>query len=131
MKIQDYRNTYQEFSGLTSTISRQLAYIGIALVWIFKVTENNIHSLPEELFIPITILISALIIDLLQYITASLIWYMFYRFHEIKNIPEDEDIKSSEWFVYILNTFFMTKIILICLAYYYLFNYAYSNMKFI
>jgi len=131
MKIQDYRNTYQEFSGIASNISRQLAYIGIALIWIFKVSKDNTHSLPEALFIPVTILICALIVDLLQYIIASLIWYLFYRYHEIKNTSEETDIESSEKFVYIINVFFIVKIILVFIAYYYLFNYAYSNIKFI
>jgi len=36
MNLQDYRDDFYTYSGKASDISRQLAFAGIAIIWIFK-----------------------------------------------------------------------------------------------
>ena len=48
MKLSDYRETYYEFSGKASDVTRQLAFAGIAIVWIFKIEEYLIHYLTAQ-----------------------------------------------------------------------------------
>lgn len=133
MKIKDYIEVYQEFTGLASNIARQLMFAGIALIWIFKVTQKDIHTLPLELFFPVTLLIFALIVDLMQYVVASVIWYSFYRYHESKrvNMNDDPNIEAPAYFTYILNIFFISKLILVLVAYYKLLFYSYTKIVFL
>ena len=39
MKLSEYANVYAEFSGKASDVARQLAFAGLALVWLFR--ESN------------------------------------------------------------------------------------------
>ena len=38
MKLSEIRKAYEELSGLLSKISRQLAFAGIGIVWLFRTT---------------------------------------------------------------------------------------------
>ena len=133
MKISDYINTYHEFSALTSTVARQLIFSGIALIWIFKIGNNGDYSLSIDLLAPIMALLIALSLDLGQYLIASIIWYFFYRYHEEKrnSIDDNADIEAPVGFTYIINAFFILKIIFVIVAYYYLIKFTYASIKFI
>ena len=39
MKIHELRSTYYEASGKVSDISRQLAFAGIAVIWVLRVEQ--------------------------------------------------------------------------------------------
>ena len=52
MKLSDYRETYYEFSGIASEVSRKLSFAGIALVWLFKIENSPIPKVPNELIFP-------------------------------------------------------------------------------
>jgi flagellar biosynthesis protein FlhB len=132
MKISDYIDTFHEFTGLTSSVARQLMFSGIALIWIFKLGKDGNYTLSSELMIPVAILILALFLDLMQYVVGSIIWFFFYRYLEKNDNYTDtqENIKSSECFTYILNVFFIAKVLAVIIAYYFLFSYAYQSIKF-
>ena len=132
MKISDYINTFHEFSSLTSNVARQLMFSGIAFIWIFKIGKDGDYTLSSDLMIPVIMLIVALFLDLMQYVVGSIIWFFFYRYLEKSENynDEQEDIKSSEYFTYILNVFFVSKILAVLIAYYFLFSYAYHSINF-
>ncbi len=48
MKLSDYRETYYEFSGKLSDVSRQLSFAGIALIWLFKLDSTPVPKVPDE-----------------------------------------------------------------------------------
>lgn len=129
--LSEYIKTSQEFTGLASTVSRQLMFAGIALIWIFKSNDSNLISLPKELLFPTGFLVIALILDLFQYIVGSLIWYCFYRYHEKKGTKFKDEINSPIYFTYIINSFFYLKILAVLVAYVYLAEFILINLKFI
>ena len=69
MKIHEIRDAYYEASGTVSDISRQLAFAGIAVIWVLKVGDGS-GGIPfsSELVIPLYCFVSALGLDLLQYV---------------------------------------------------------------
>lgn len=73
MNLSGYKETYYYFSGMASTVARQSAFAGIALIWIFKTEKGSVISLPESLFTPVLFLVLCLVFDLLQYIVAAAI----------------------------------------------------------
>ena len=75
--LKDYRDTYYAASVKAGDIARQLAFAGIALIWIFQRTAkdaNDSYNLPEELYWPALFIVATLTLDLLQYCFKSAVW---------------------------------------------------------
>lgn len=74
MKISDFRkNNYDYSSQKASEVTRQLAFAGIALVWIFKLGGEN-PKIPGELIAPTFCFALTLAFDLLHYVIATILW---------------------------------------------------------
>lgn len=92
MKLKDYRNDYYVFSGKASDVARQLAFAGIALIWVFKVDKAGVMALPGGLLVPVGAFVVALSLDLLQYLFATLIWGSFSRYQEMRKKKDDDEL---------------------------------------
>lgn len=119
MKLAEYRKTFYEFSGKASDVSRQLAFAAIAIIWLFKtdLPGGGHLTIPHALIFPGILIVTALAADLLQYILASLIWRLYYRYLEKKRLPHDEDIQHSPWLEIPITALFWVKVFLVILAY--------------
>lgn len=98
MKLKDYRNDYYVFSGKASDVARQLAFAGIALIWIFKTDSTGAMALPQATLGSAIAFVFALSLDLLQYLFAALIWSLFSRYHETKGIKDEDDLQAPSYF---------------------------------
>lgn len=132
MKLSEYKNEYYSFSSLASSTARQLALAGIALIWIFKTQGQQGYQLPNELMLPSVCLILSLGFDLLQYISGSIIWGLFHRYHETKRTAafQDPDLEAPFYFTWPINVFFYSKIIAVLVAYCLLLSYAVTSISF-
>ena len=117
MKLEDYKEAYQEYSKLTSDSVRQLAFAGIASAWIFRVEEGNSSTLPGLLRWGIVFLSLSLLCDLLQYASGTVIWRMYYRRLERTSRPT-ADHSHSEWLPAVIWSFFVAKVILLIAGYF-------------
>lgn len=82
MKLGEARGHYYELSGLASSSARQLAFAGIAVIWILA-TDNRVIEVPAvELRTPLFVFVSALALDLLQYYSGAAFWGAFSRLKE-------------------------------------------------
>ncbi len=133
MKLSEYKNDYYEYSGLASSTSRQLTFAGIALLWIFKSGSDGNYSLSVELYIPAVALIVSLGSDILQYVTATIIWGIFHRYHECNrnNNNPDTELEASKYLTWPINFFFYLKLISVIYAYYYLLKFAINKISFV
>jgi hypothetical protein len=121
MILKEYRETYYFYTGKASDISRQLAFAAIAVIWLFKKDTGGTQlTIPVDLVLPGIFVVSALAVDLLQYCLGAIIWYLFYRSKEKKNVSETENIDHSEWLDRPINFLFWAKVVLVALAYYYI-----------
>ena len=132
MNLEYYKGEYYSFSGLASSTSRQLALAGIAIVWVFNSHGQTGYKLPNELLFPSICLILSLGSDLLQYVTGSIIWGCFHRFHEKKrkSIGDNPDIEAPFYFTWPISLFFYIKIAAVLIAYIFLLKYAISSISF-
>lgn len=132
MKIKDYIDAHNEFTQIASNVNRQLMFSGIAVIWLFKYTDDSSKfNLPSILLIPLLLLVFGLILDLFQYIAASIIWYFFYReLEKDSNINETTEIESSPNYVKFLNIFFYGKFVCIIIAYFLIIFYLFTTIKF-
>jgi hypothetical protein len=115
MKLEGYRQTFYEYSSKASDIARHLAFAGIALIWLFKSDAGM--ELPAELLWPGLLIVAALAADALHYLSASVIWRAFYRFHEIRATDEGAELTHSVWLERPITALFFVKVALVTCAY--------------
>ncbi|MGY4618583.1 hypothetical protein ACVWZ4_003810 [Bradyrhizobium sp. USDA 4472] len=130
MKLQDYRETFYTFSGKASDMNRQLAFAGIAIIWLFKKEPMSGLTVPRELVFPGLLIAASLAVDMLQYCVASVLWRSFYRGKEKLKLAEDKEIFHNEWWERPIWIAFWLKIVLILTAYYFLIQFLWSAISF-
>ncbi|MCF8260470.1 MAG: hypothetical protein K9J12_06825 [Melioribacteraceae bacterium] len=128
MRLKDVRENYNYYSQKTSDIIRQLNFAGIAIIWIFKTVGISNQSIPSELVLPAIFIIISLGLDLLQYISGSLVWGIYNRLKEFKKVKEDENFLAPRYFNWGTIFFFWSKILMLIVAYYFLLDYSYDKL---
>ena len=63
-----------EFREKAGDIARQVAFAGLATIWIFRLDSVATTLLPTELVRPAALLVLTLAFDLLEYVAGTLIW---------------------------------------------------------
>lgn len=130
LKLSEIRDAYERSSSKLSDINRQLCFAGFAVIWIFNKTSVGL-TIPQELFLPLLLWCTSLILDVLQYSFKTGYYYLYYlnrkkpkkkRNGEI--MSEDEMIvQESEkptiilWILFILKIVSMTSGYCILLIY--------------
>lgn len=126
MKLSEYKQTYYDFSGKASDVARQLAFAGIALVWIFRVEVEGGLTIPRGLFLPAVLLALTLGFDLLQYISGTAVWGIFQWKEErkLEDVKTDPDLDTPTYLKWPHYCFFVLKLVVILAAYYFLIEYV-------
>ena len=122
-KLSEFKEDYYFFTGKLSDINRQIAFAGIAIIWVFKKGENLDFQIDSDLILPAILIVSALTFDMLQYIYQSITWAIFYTIKNRKYKSEDKEIKSSEYLNYPSWFFFGVKVLLVLIAYWHIFGF--------
>jgi hypothetical protein len=123
MNLKDARENYYAYSGKTSDIIRQLGLGGIAIVWLFHTGSANKLSIPLQLFLPLELIVAALVCDLLQYATAAFLWSFYHWRKERSGTLEIETFKAPEQINWPAIFFFYAKVVLIIVAYWHILRY--------
>ena len=102
VKVKDAQEGYVRHSQATSTITRQLALAGVAVVWLFRVTEKvdgrEVPRLPSELVWPLALFVTAVALDLLQYVYYSVVWHRLVDDKERETgTTGDSEITFGQW----------------------------------
>lgn len=103
-----------EASDKSSEINRQLAFAGIAIIWVFKTDSGGRQIVPDELFLPGLLLVIGLSLDLLHYVVKSEIWYRVTRSKEKAGITE---FTVPEWVNYPGDILYWLKVVATIIAY--------------
>ncbi|WP_242104146.1 hypothetical protein [Lysobacter sp. M2-1] len=77
-KLSEVDKTKNDAYGRASDVGRQLAYAGIATVWLLR-DDAAARPLSNILLLALVFLSAALIVDLMQYVHCSRIWKKFYN----------------------------------------------------
>lgn len=116
MKLKDCRESYYYNSGKASDICRKLGFVGLALVWAFRVTGGGKAIIPVNLRWAGVLLVAGLGCDFLQYVVGTVVWGVYHRFKE-QRTSKDEEFLAPRWINYPANLCFVMKQIAIGLAY--------------
>lgn len=102
MKLQKIYDAYDSYSGKASSIVRQLAFAGIAVVWIFRIGNSNaVSAIPAALLLPLTFFVATLAADFLHYFAATIMYRLFYAYleHTHDTHSGDKDIGGIPWWI--------------------------------
>jgi hypothetical protein len=123
MTLDDYRKVYGEASTRASDVCRQLAFAGVAIVWLFVGGKEAMASREtvaiSPLFLwPLMFLVLTLACDFLQYAVKSLIWGAYCKELERDGHKPDEILPGhSSLLVLPISFFFHVKLALLFVAY--------------
>jgi hypothetical protein len=125
MKLSEYRKTYYDLSAKASDVARQLAFAGIAIIWIFKLDSKPIPVIPKQLIMPAALLACAFASDLLHYIVATFIWgnFQWRKERKKKDGETDPDLIAPRCLNWPGLGFFSLKLLFVALAYYFIIKY--------
>jgi hypothetical protein len=130
MKLDEYREQYQEYSRQASESTRQLTLAGVAAAWLFIHGYQKPNEIPLSLFIGFICLATSLFADVLQYTVGAVIHRRIYLYYE-KKLPADQrskDLKHSEWYPKIIAAFFSLKLLLTLVGYCCLGSFVWKNV---
>src|ERR1700691_5269431 len=113
----DAKKAYEDLSAKASDIVRQLSFGGIALIWLFRLGTDKVFTLDQTMLNAALFIFLALFFDFLQYLCSTLIWFIYFRYKEKKNIPTAEDFKAPEQLNWPGWVFFGAKAVMILVAY--------------
>lgn len=112
--LSDFLEDTKEFSSKASDVSRQLAFAGIAVVWIYKNPDSSPTIVKPELVLPLLLWVISLGLDLIQYFFASLSWYIFFHIKQYlfnnNKLKKTDDITAPYWLDFVITGFFIVKI---------------------
>jgi hypothetical protein len=120
MKLEDYKQEYQDFSSLASAAARQLAFAGIATAWFFKTDQSPPGIVPGVLLWSVAAFGFALFSDLMQYIAGAVIYRCIFYSLEKRLQPgddKDKDFKHSPVWPGVLGVFFLLKVACVLCGY--------------
>ena len=129
MKISEMRDAYYEASDKASDIVRQLGLAGIAIIWIFRVgDENGGVKFTNYLLWPLGLFVVSLFCDLLQYLYKSLLWSGLNKYHWKIKGDNEADVEVSPKWNWPTITLFWLKIVFALIGYVLLFKYILSQI---
>jgi hypothetical protein len=125
--IGDVWTYYTDYHKSVNEISRQIAYAGIALIWVFRVTGPGQVHIPKLLFISGFFLILCLFFDYLQYIVGA-ITYQIYGTYKEKQVTASETFQQPDSLLHPMDALFFLKIIAAIIGYIFAMKYLLDNV---
>jgi hypothetical protein len=137
MELKGYKTEADYFTKAVSDLIRQLAFAGIAIIWIFKISANpndklivnQPHLIPNELLLPLFFLVMTLVFELLQFLIPAIIYTLYFREEEKKNNNNTTvNVTAPIWYTYPGYTFWGLKIISLVTGYYFILTFITSKL---
>jgi len=112
VKLSDARKAYNSYTGQLSTVTRQLNFAGIGVVWILRIGKNS-GGVPFStvLLVSLGAFVVSLFLDLLHYSYAAIAWGSFHRHKEVSDTSETDEFLAPAWINWPSLVFFWGKVL--------------------
>jgi hypothetical protein len=129
VKISEIRDTYLKSSDGVSERVRQLAFAGIAVIWIFRVGEKSGGiTYSREMLWPLGLFVASLACDLLHYLYKTLVAGYLNSHYYAKYGDNDKDVFVSPRWGLGAEFFFWMKTLLVIVGYGFLLRLVISGL---
>lgn len=88
--LADVDDTKKAATGKASDVARQLAFAGLAVVWVLREASGN--PIGPQLVLPLLLLVICLLLDLLQYVWCSFAWTIYYNYQFEKHRSDEAKV---------------------------------------
>lgn len=96
MNLKEIRDSYENISGILSSVIRQINFACIAIVWIFVDKDKPIVN--QLLLNACLFVVVSIVLDALQYFISTLVWHITYILkHKVDVKDEGVAVRDSEW----------------------------------
>jgi len=131
VKIRKIREDLEATTKTLSDLVRQLAFAGIAVIWIIRAGDNSggIRYSLEPLFPSLLLFVVALACDFAQYALKVLALFSANTFFWMKRRDEEREVKYSGWLNLGPYLFFLGKAVCLVIAYWKLFLFIYAQLN--
>lgn len=126
LTLKEARDIYDRRTTKASDIVRQLAFAGIAIIWLFKSDVGGVPLIPPELMSAGFLIVIGLFLDLMQYVMAAFLWGAYARRKERQGIQPDVKFAAPRTINWPALTCFWLKISMILWAYVKIAQYLYQ-----
>jgi hypothetical protein len=127
-KLKEYRDSYSDYAKQAGVLARQLAYAGFAVIWVFKAGGQGPPTVPHGLFWPGALFVLALGADLLQSITGSVTWSVYYNWNFNRFKDEEKEMSPSPKIKWPIYAFYYVKLASVLVGYAFLLGYLKNNL---
>lgn len=129
-KLSEIEKAKNDATGKASDVGRQLAFAGIATIWLLR-DEQSVSPFGSALLIALILLGAALLIDFLQYVYCSWVWRGFYSRHYDEHNCDDALVDIPDGLSASIYRFFWTKIGVLLFGYAFLLGAAIRKLQII
>lgn len=123
MNLIDVQKTVDTYSSAASKITRQLAFSGLAIIWVFKTDGGQGYAVADGLFTAGFLIILSLTMDFAQYVYGSIAWHSLHVYKEHEKVDTDVDFLAPTYFNLPTFIFFYCKLLLMIISYIYILKY--------
>lgn len=127
--LADYRKKFYASSEKASDVSRQLAFAGIAVVWVFRVEDAGKLAIPTQLLLPSLLFCLALGLDLLHSVSSTLTWGAYSRHKEKQGMRDTDQFDHPTILNWPALLFFFSKVLAIAAGYALLLCYLWTLVR--
>jgi hypothetical protein len=131
VKIRKIREDFEATTKTVSDLVRQLAFAGIAVIWVIRVGDDagGIRQSLEPLFPSLLLFVVALAFDFAQYVFRALTLFFANIFFWTKYRNEEQDVLYSGWLNLLPYLFFFGKAVCLIVAYWQLLLFIYAQLN--
>ncbi len=133
LSVKDAQDVYYEASATLSTLSRQMAFAAIAIIWLFRIDNELGLALPQDLAICVIFVVLFFAFDLFQYGSKAILWSCLARQNEQEAIKKNENVKflAPSWYPKVPLVFFILKTIFLSVSYIFLLVFLQQKVQFL
>lgn len=127
-RLADIDQAKNDATGKASDVGRQLAFAGIATIWLLR-EEESLRPFSNSLLVALVLLAVALLIDFLQYVYCSFVWRRFYNKHFDQHKSDDAKVDIPHSLSGKIYLFFWAKITVLTCGYTFLLSGAIQKLR--
>jgi hypothetical protein len=109
LNLADVRRAKDEYTAKASDMARQLAFAGIAVIWLLK-SGTTVDTIPGSVIPALGFFALTLACDVLHYSASSVVWIRYLKLLEKKNTAEKAQFNPPHWINWPGYTFFVAKL---------------------
>jgi hypothetical protein len=130
VKIRKIREDYEATTKTVSDLVRQLAFAGIAVIWVIRAGDNaGIRQSLEPLLPSLLLFVVTLACDFAQYASKALTLFFANTFFWMEHRNEEKDVTYSGWLNFMPYLFFLGKAACLVIAYWQLLIFIYAQLN--